>query len=752
MNQFDSQGESPPQNKKRINGVIGKALDTLQKDYVIVGKNHILAWKAWLVIGLAAGIATGVILVANRSGELEGSRAAEDNDVYSEEYIPSPLKLQVKETDASKKAGDLSLAVLRMAAKIKGESGALRALDIITLSKKLTERKGLLAVVLKEDPFTAFTLLFPPSVIVGLPTEVRGIAEEPITTEGKIEIIHQDDFQNKKSSFRYFLRTTDGKRRRFYPVGGEPALLSGSMIRIKGHRIGEDLIAPVGKDSFEVLSAETPDSIGDQKTLVVLMTFLDSPPPPFTPEEAKKLVFEDQMQAFYKEASYGKVSWSGDVLGWFTAQRNGEVSGVCQWPQIQGSSSPFDDVYKFIKDKVDLHNYGRLVIMANHPCMNGGSGIVGKGDDTWDGQTYHVSISWIGSLQYYWVESGDHPFAWHNLDYILSHELGHNLGAMHGNAWECGVGKILYGSCSHQEYANHFEVMGDGGVSLHFDAFYKDLFGWLPDSTLSITKTGTYTLTPLESSSGMRIAKIKPPFLSAPPYYLEYRRPLGFDASLAFKPPEIAQHGLLVNWIPRFSAGWFPFSRLLDMSPTFPIPVTSEEWMDNYDDWVNPILLQKGYRSDQNAKTAFYDKGRGVVIGPVWSADDTQNKFNVTILPPRCVNNNPYVEFYDYFKADFVSAIPGDVRIFIVALQNLDSPTCAPSRFQTSVIAPTGWEYTIGTLDPILLAPEYWPIYNQVQISVPTTASPGQYTVTLRFTNLDTKMITDKVITYTITQ
>ena len=55
---------------------IDRVLSGLKKEYVLVGKTRVKAWHAWLALGLAAGIAAGIILVANRSGELEPGKAA----------------------------------------------------------------------------------------------------------------------------------------------------------------------------------------------------------------------------------------------------------------------------------------------------------------------------------------------------------------------------------------------------------------------------------------------------------------------------------------------------------------------------------------------------------------------------------------------------------------------------------------------------------------------------------------------------
>src|SRR3989344_4865398 len=51
-------------------------LQALQQDYVLVGKTRVHSWHAWVIIGACVGFFIALVLVANRSGELEPSRAA----------------------------------------------------------------------------------------------------------------------------------------------------------------------------------------------------------------------------------------------------------------------------------------------------------------------------------------------------------------------------------------------------------------------------------------------------------------------------------------------------------------------------------------------------------------------------------------------------------------------------------------------------------------------------------------------------
>src|SRR3989338_989114 len=51
-------------------------LQALQRDYVLVGKTRVHSWHAWVIIGACVGFVIALVLVANRSGEVEPSRAA----------------------------------------------------------------------------------------------------------------------------------------------------------------------------------------------------------------------------------------------------------------------------------------------------------------------------------------------------------------------------------------------------------------------------------------------------------------------------------------------------------------------------------------------------------------------------------------------------------------------------------------------------------------------------------------------------
>src|SRR3989344_4805461 len=80
--------ESDFNNSSNQDRRVDRVLLALCKEYVVVGKTRVKARHAWLVIGLVAGIAAGVILVANRSGEVEEGRAATASAISVELDLP----------------------------------------------------------------------------------------------------------------------------------------------------------------------------------------------------------------------------------------------------------------------------------------------------------------------------------------------------------------------------------------------------------------------------------------------------------------------------------------------------------------------------------------------------------------------------------------------------------------------------------------------------------------------------------------
>ena len=200
-----------------------------------------------------------------------------------------------------------------------------------------------------------------------------------------------------------------------------------------------------------------------------------------------------------------------------------------------------------------------------------------------NGVRHRISIAYIGGLYVFSEMGGGYPknkFNWTVGSNTLSHELGHNLGVYHANSWECKKKKpaVLYGDeCQHTEYGNIYDIMGNSYGALHFNAYFKDKFGWLQNSVVTITKSGKYRIAPIESSQGIRAAKIQAPG-SNEQFYVEYRQPIGFDSSLNDPAISSNKDAVKINWVP-VSYSYYQHSRLLDINQTT-YPNDGLDWLD----------------------------------------------------------------------------------------------------------------------------------------------------------------------------
>lgn len=76
----------------------------------------------------------------------------------------------------------------------------------------------------------------------------------------------------------------------------------------------------------------------------------------------------------------------------------------------------------------------------------------------------------------------------------LIHELGHNLGVWHSNAWRSTPPSVT-GPGENSEYGNKFDVMGVSSSMGHFTAHFKNVLNWLPNEDhWSVRESGLYRI------------------------------------------------------------------------------------------------------------------------------------------------------------------------------------------------------------------------------------------------------------------
>jgi hypothetical protein len=326
-----------------------------------------------------------------------------------------------------------------------------------------------------------------------------------------------------------------------------------------------------GSSGRGTATAALPNTLGAQKTLVILVNFQDNPIQPYTPAYAQSVVFGTTSDFFLENSS--QQTWlSGDVAGWFTIASS---STVCDTNAIETQSQAAASATGF-----NLAAYGHHVYIFPQHYTCGWAGLSTIGGNP--------SRAWI---------TGEIKLR------VTAHELGHGLGLWHSHSLDCGT-TTLGPSCAIYDYGDVIDMMGTSNFA-HFNAFQKERLGWLnagasPPIT-TVSTDGTY---PLESyalaGSGPKALKV---LKSTDPstgkriwYYVESRQAIGFDAGLASNANVL--NGVLIHFGTELYGN---SSHLLDMTPGSGSSI--------YYDWKDPALV---------VGQSFEDSEAGVTVTTEW--------------------------------------------------------------------------------------------------------------------------------------
>jgi hypothetical protein len=464
-----------------------------------------------------------------------------------------------------------------------------------------------------------------------------GVLEEH---DGTLEVLHED--RDNGSRFLFFLNKA--KERLELRFSGEyPALQSGDQVRVRGRRIGANVLALDSTGNVQALAPANPNTFGGQKTLVILVKFNESDPAsdkPYTLSTAQSVF--NTTSNFDLENSFSQTWLTGvtnsgaaaDIVGWFKINQS---STVCDYST---TASLADQAA--MGAGVTLSQYTRKVYaFPQNACSWWGLGSVGG----------NPSRAWInGSLQLR----------------VVAHEMGHNLGLYHSHALDCGAA-VVGGTCSSSDYGDYFDTMGSS--SYHYNAYQKERLGWLnynasPPLT-TVQSDGIYWISPYQTDTddpkALKILKGLDSSGRKINYYLEYRRAIGFDAGLANN--SNVMNGVLIRLGTELSGNT---SYLLDMTPE-----TSS--------WSDPALTVGKSFSDPDAGVTF----------TVLSADLTGATVSVTFSSGGsavCSNSNPVVSL----SPSSQSIGLGGSTSYTVTLTNTDSSACTSSTFILTSALPSG--------------------------------------------------------------
>ncbi|MBI1992404.1 MAG: carboxypeptidase regulatory-like domain-containing protein [Candidatus Omnitrophica bacterium] len=324
--------------------------------------------------------------------------------------------------------------------------------------------------------------------------------------------------------------------------------------------------SPVAYAGFSVQSGvPVPTTIGAQRTAVLLVNFADDlqergreeapgPREPYTRQEVYNYLFSrdpDSVSTYFQEASYGKTWLTGDVFGWYTLP----ITRRCI-NQAQDRVAIRNAAISSIADpQADFRQYSRiLIVIPRQECADVMAGCPQSRTFNWNGfggspapiETPNgpvtASLAWINETDKPCIEAGmDKATCFKQL---VTHELAHGFGVSHSRVRN----STLDFTCRLDDYGDPFDLMGALRTALpHFNASHKYSFRWLSEANFvrTVTQSGTYSILPLaidartlaisprEKIQAIQLVKERDP-QGRPTswYFLEYRQPIGFDASL----------------------------------------------------------------------------------------------------------------------------------------------------------------------------------------------------------------------------
>ena len=558
---------------------------------------------------------------------------------------------------ADAEAMTMALAGLNNAYQKAAPSARSRALQ--RLLDTAAERQALLMELIEDDPGAVLRTAVPARIRNGMPAEVRAFVEQHVDLEGELEVKYED-YADGSHRLRHFL-DNGGDRISLHFKAQPPGLLSGTPAQVRGVLLDGTMAVESGEGDVLTLALdggadggtnggtapELPNTLGEQRTLVLLVNFQDDPTnQPWTHGQVADVVF-GHTNDFFLENSFGQTWLTGDVHGWYTIPVD---SAGCDINRIMDNANQLA-----IADAVDLTTYQRIVYF--HPQNGcGWSGVASLGGEP-------ATALMNGTID----------------ARVVGHELGHTLGLFHAHGLECG-GHVLGADCQNVEYGDPLDIMGQRIA--HFNGFNKERMGWLGvDDVLSVETDGSYNIagyavTPGADPKVLKILKSVDPLTGQQTwYYVESRQAIGFDSTIAtdasFDSDNIL-NGVVIRTGTELDG---QSSNLLDMTPG----------SDVIFDWFDAALTV-----DQS----YVDEEAGITITTDWT-DGTGAGVSVTMGPqvPVCVPSNPLL-ILTPGESDWVYA--GTAFSYVVTVTNYDNMHCSSVDFELAASVPSGWTASFG--------------------------------------------------------
>ena len=296
------------------------------------------------------------------------------------------------------------------------------------------------------------------------------------------------------------------------------------------------------------------------------------------------------VNSFYQSNSFGQMSMTAAVIGTFRMPTNS-----ASYVSTFDISRLRNDAFAAARGSgYEPNNYDYDIVAFD----NVGFSFAGWGT--------------IGSRGV-WLQGN--PFSAQN----AAHELGHNLGLWHANAWSS---PSVIGSGSHVEQGNPFDAMGSAPPfpTGHFNLNFKFLLGWLPANYLhTVTSNNTYRIYAMDGGGALNSARRYGLHIPAgvtnagapADYWVECRQLINNSA---------VSNGVIVMW---GSTNLTSESRLLDTTPGS--QVGGSDMSDS------PVTIGRSF-TDPNKLITIAPIARGGTGADTYM--DVQVTLNSTVIPP----------------------------------------------------------------------------------------------------------------------